>query len=97
MTGKIRKHELTRKDKEKDRMKHVRITNANMEPVFFAYPANLELDGIINNIVKNQKPEYDFVAELDGFGHQFRVISDNDIVKKFVEIFADIPFTYVAD
>jgi len=97
MTGKIKKHELTRKDKEEDRMKHVRITNANMEPVFFAYPANLELDEIIWTIVKNQNPEYDFVAQLDGFWHQFRVISEQDIVKKIVDIFASIPATYVAD
>jgi uncharacterized protein (DUF1015 family) len=65
MTGKIKKHELTRKDKEEDRMKHVRITNANMEPVFFAYPANIELDEIINNFIKNHNPEYNFVADLD--------------------------------
>ncbi len=97
MNGKIKKHELTRKDKEEDRMKHVRITNANMEPVFFAYPANSELDEIILTIVKNQNPEYEFVAQLDGFGHQFRVISDQDIVKKIVDIFANIPATYVAD
>lgn len=97
MTGKIKKHELTRKDKEEDRMKHVRITNANMEPVFFAYPANFELDEIIWTIVKNQNPEYDFVAQLDGFWHQFRVISDQEVIKKIVDIFASIPATYVAD
>jgi uncharacterized protein (DUF1015 family) len=97
MNEKIKKHELTRKDKEEDRMKHVRITNANMEPVFFAYPADLQLDEIINNIVKNQSPEYDFIADLDGFGHQFRVISDQEIIKKIVDLFANIPFTYVAD
>ena len=62
----IKKHELTRRDKEDDRMIHVNITDANVEPVFFAYPAQAELDGIIEEIVKNQKPEYDFVAD-DGF------------------------------
>ena len=62
----IKKHELTRKEKEDDRMVHVNITDANVEPVFFAYPAQAELDGIIENIVKNQEPEYDFIAD-DGF------------------------------
>ncbi|MCF7834701.1 DUF1015 family protein [Candidatus Gracilibacteria bacterium] len=97
MNGNIKKHELTRKDKEEDRMKHVRITDANMEPVFFSYPAREELDEIINNIVKNQEAEYDFVADLDGFGHKFRVISDQNVIQKIVDIFANIPATYVAD
>lgn len=97
MNGKIKKHELTRKDKEEDRMKHVRITNANMEPVFFAYPAKEEIDVIISDIVKNQSPEYDFIADLDGFWHQFWVISDQEIIKKIIDLFVEIPFTYVAD
>lgn len=97
MNGNIKKHELTRKDKEEDRMKHVRITNANMEPVFFAYSAKKELDDMIQDFVKNNQPEYDFVADLDGFGHQFRVISDQELIKKIVDLFAQIPFTYVAD
>jgi uncharacterized protein (DUF1015 family) len=97
MDGNIKKHELTRKDKEEDRMKHVRITNANMEPVFFAYPAKRELDDMIQDFVKNNEPEYDFVADLDGFGHQFRVISDNQTIEKIVNLFTQIPATYVAD
>ena len=75
LNGVIRKHELTRKDKEEDRMKHVRITNANMEPVFFTYPAVKELDNIVAAIVANQSPVYDFVAE-DGFGHHFWLVDD---------------------
>lgn len=97
MNWNIKKHELTRKDKEEDRMKHVRITNANMEPVFFAYPAKKELDDLIENIVKNNDPEYDFVADLDGFGHQFRVISDDEMINKIIQLFAEMPATYVAD
>jgi uncharacterized protein (DUF1015 family) len=97
LNGIIKKHELTRKDKEEDRMKHVRITNANMEPVFFTYPAVKEIDEIVENIVKNQKAEYDFTAD-DGFGHHFWVINDDAIIKKISELFATkVPFTYVAD
>ena len=97
MTGIIKKHELTRKDKEEDRMKHVRITNSNMEPVFFTYPAVKEIDVIVENIVKNQKPEYDFTAN-DGFGHHFWVINDDAIINKIIELFkTKVPFTYVAD
>jgi uncharacterized protein (DUF1015 family) len=97
MKGIIKKHELTRKDKEEDRMKHVRITNANMEPVFFAYPAVKEIDDIVNNIVKNQQPEYDFTAE-DGFGHHFWLINDKKIIDTIIELFkTKVPFTYVAD
>ncbi len=92
----IKKHELTRKDKEEDRMKHVRNTNANVEPVFFAYPAVAEIDEIIRKIVVNQNPEYDFISE-DGFGHHFWVISDEVTVNKLVGLFAQIPSTYVAD
>jgi len=97
MNGIIKKHELTRKDKEEDRMKHVRITNANMEPVFFTYPAVDEIDVIVENIVKHQKPEYDFTAD-DCFGHQFWVINDNSTINKIIELFkTKVPFTYVAD
>lgn len=97
LNGNIKKHELTRKDKEEDRMIHVRITNANVEPVFFAYPDNKEIDQIVDNIVKNQKPEYDFVAD-DGFGHHFWVINDDATNKRIAEIFKnDIPYLYVAD
>jgi uncharacterized protein (DUF1015 family) len=96
MNGIIRKHELTRPDKEEDRMKHVRITNANMEPVFFSYPAVPELDTIVGAFVKNHQPIYDFVS-VDGIGHHFWVIWQPDIIGKITELFGKIPFTYVAD
>ena len=93
----IKKHELTRKDKEDDRMIHVRITNANVEPVFFSYPSNNELDGIISSYVSLHDPVYDFVAE-DGFGHHFWIIDDKVLINRIVEIFRDdIPGLYVAD
>lgn len=96
MAGKIKKHELTRVEKEEDRMKHVRNQNANIEPVFFAYPAIAEMDKIVEKVVKNTKPEYDFVAE-DGFGHHFWTIEDAAVNKRITEIFASIPALYVAD
>ena len=96
LNGVIRKHELTRNDKEEDRMKHVRITNANMEPVFFAYPAVKELDAIVEKIVSTQLPAYDFVAE-DGFGHHFWVVEQSETIAEIVRLFAEIPATYVAD
>lgn len=96
MNNVIKKHELTRKDKEEDRMKHVRITNANMEPVFFTYPAVAELDEIVAKFVNENAPVYDFTAD-DGFGHHFWVIYNSDLIKRIVELFAQIPATYVAD
>lgn len=96
MNGIIKKHELTRADKEEDRMKHVRITNANMEPVFFTYPAVKEIDEIVSDIVSNQQPEYDFVSD-DGFGHHFWVIDDTDTINKITGLFSEVPYTYVAD
>ncbi|MBO7225823.1 MAG: DUF1015 domain-containing protein [Bacteroidales bacterium] len=94
----IKKHELTRKDKEDDRMIHVNITNVNVEPVFFAYPAHQEIDQIVENIVKNEKPVYDFIAKEDGFGHTFWVIEDEKTVARIEEIFEkEIPALYVAD
>ena len=96
MNGIIKKHELTRKDKEEDRMMHVRINNANVEPVFFSYPAVKEIDDIVNNAIKNP-PVYDFVAD-DGFGHHFWLIDDDITVKKITELFATkVPYLYVAD
>ena len=92
----IKKHELTRRDKEEDRMKHVRVNNANIEPVFFAYPANDELDTIVSHIVKNRQPEYDFVAP-DGFGHHFWLIDNAETIRRITEIFASIPSLYIAD
>jgi len=96
MNGTIKKHELTRPDKEEDRMIHVRNQNANVEPVFFAYPSVKEMDQIVENVVKNSKPVYDFVA-ADGFGHHFWVIDDAAVNKRITEIFAKIPALYVAD
>ncbi|HEY5511214.1 MAG TPA: DUF1015 family protein [Prolixibacteraceae bacterium] len=96
LNGVIKKHELTRKDKEEDRMKHVRITDANMEPVFFAYPAVAEIDNIVAAIVSSEKPIYDFVAD-DGFGHHFWLIEDKNTITRLVKLFAALPSTYVAD
>lgn len=94
----IKKHELTRKDKEDDRMIHVNITSANVEPVFFSYPAHKEIDTIVSDIVNNQEPIYDFIAKEDGFGHTFWVINDKAKIKRIEEIFEkDIPTLYVAD
>lgn len=93
----IKKHELTRKDKEEDRMKHVRITNANVEPVFFAYPAVSEIDEIVGKITA-EKPIYDFIAKEDGFGHRFWVIEDDATIKRIVELFdTKVPAMYIAD
>lgn len=96
LNGIIKKHELTRADKEEDRMKHVRITAANMEPVFFTYPAVKEIDDIVNAIVTSQEPEYDFTS-ADGFGHHFWVIREKETIKKLTDLFAAVPATYVAD
>jgi len=96
MDGKILKHELTRVDKEEDRMIHVRNQNANIEPVFFSYRAVKEMDDLVSNFVKNNKPVYDFVAE-DGFGHIFWVVDDTATINKITEIFSKIPALYVAD
>lgn len=96
MNGIIRKHELTRPDKEEDRKKHVRITNANMEPVFFTYPANPAIDRIIAAYVAEHAPEYDF-SSVDGFGHHFWVIREEKIISELIRLFAGIPYTYVAD
>ena len=95
MTGKIKKHELTRRDKEEDRMKHVRVNNANIEPVFFAYPHHDELDRIVADVAKGE-PEYDFTAP-DGVGHRFWVISDEAAIRRITEIFAAMPALYIAD
>ncbi|MCD6179165.1 MAG: DUF1015 domain-containing protein [Bacteroidales bacterium] len=97
LNGIIKKHELTRPDKEEDRMIHVRINNANIEPVFFTYPAVAEIDEIVADIVNNQTATYDFVSE-DGFGHHFWVINEADINERLEQLFKDkVPFTYVAD
>jgi len=93
----IKKHELTRPDKEEDRMILTRYTDANIEPVFFYYKAVDEIDQIVENIVKNQEADYDFVAE-DGFGHHFWTVNDAAVNKRIEELFAsEVPYTYVAD
>lgn len=96
MTGKIKKHELTRRDKEEDRMKHVRVNNANIEPVFFAYPDNDELDRIVMKYT-SREPEYDFVAKLDGFGHTFWIIDDENDMEQITGYFEQMPALYIAD
>lgn len=96
MNGVIKKHELTRRDKEEDRMKHVRVNNANIEPVFFAYPDNAELDAIVAKYTA-RKPEYDFIAPGDGFGHTFWVIDEKEDIDRITVLFADMPALYIAD
>lgn len=96
MNGIIKKHELTRRDKEEDRMKHVRVNNANMEPVFFAYPDNEKLNALLNKYAATE-PEYDFIAPIDGFRHQFWVIFDKDDMKLITDEFAAMPALYIAD
>ncbi len=95
MEGRIKKHELTRRDKEEDRMKHVRVNNANIEPVFFAFPDNEALENIIRTVTAG-KPEYDFVAP-DGFGHTLWVIEDPEMIRTVTEEFDKIPNLYIAD
>ena len=90
----IKKHELTRPDKEEDRKKHVRISEMNAEPVFFAYPAVANLDQLVSEIVEGN-PEYDFIAD-DGVRHEFWVVNDEK-VDSIIEEFDKIPATYVAD
>ena len=96
LTGVIKKHELTRRDKEEDRMKHVRVNNANIEPVFFAYPDNKVLNDLIMRYAQTE-PEYDFIAPIDGFGHKLWVISDDNDIKTITDEFAKMPALYIAD
>ena len=96
LNGSIKKHELTRRDKEEDRMKHVRVCNANIEPVFFAYPDNATLQGIIEKYAATT-PEYDFIAPIDGFRHQFWIISDKADMETITKEFAKMPSLYIAD
>lgn len=96
LNGVIKKHELTRRDKEEDRMKHVRVNNANIEPVFFAYPDNATLDALIMRYAATS-PEYDFIAPIDGFGHKFWVISDEKDIATITEEFGKMPSLYIAD
>ena len=96
LDGNIKKHELTRADKEEDRMKHVRVNNANIEPVFFAYPDDAVLDQLVAKYVKGA-PEYDYVAQGDGFRHQLWIIDKDEDIKTVTERFAHIPSLYIAD
>lgn len=96
LNGVIKKHELTRRDKEEDRMKHVRVNNANIEPVFFAYPDNDALDSLIMRYAAT-KPEYDFIAPIDGFRHQFWIISNDNDIAAVTNEFAKMPSLYIAD
>lgn len=96
LNGVIKKHELTRRDKEEDRMKHVRVNNANVEPVFFAYPDDAVLDEIVAKYTK-EKPEYDFIAPVDGFGHQFWIVDDPKDIESITARFAQMPSLYIAD
>ena len=96
LDGTIKKHELTRRDKEEDRMKHVRVNNANIEPVFFAYPDNAVLDALIMRYAATT-PEYDFIAPVDGFGHKLWVVSDDADIATITEEFRKMPSLYIAD
>ena len=96
MAGRIKKHELTRRDKEEDRMKHVRVNNANIEPVFFAYPDNAVLNELIMRYATTE-PEYDFIAPIDGFRHQFWVINDAKDTETITAEFSKMPSMYIAD
>lgn len=96
LTGVIKKHELTRRDKEEDRMKHVRVNDANIEPVFFAYPDNAVLDSLIMSYAATE-PVYDFIAPIDGFRHQFWVVDDDADIATITEEFAKMPNLYIAD
>ncbi len=95
MEGRIKKHELTRRDKEEDRMKHVRVNDANIEPVFFAFPDNESLQHIIDTVTAGE-PEYDFVAP-DGFGHTFWVVNEPELIAAITAEFDKIPYLYIAD
>ena len=94
--GVIKKHELTRRDKEEDRMKHVRVNNANIEPVFFAYPDNAVLNELLMRYAATE-PEYDFIAPIDGFRHQFWCVTDDTDIATITEEFRKMPSLYIAD
>ena len=96
MNGTIKKHELTRRDKEEDRMKHVRVNNANLEPVFFAYPDNETIDSLVARYAATA-PEYDFVAPVDGFRHTLWLVRDPQDIDTITQTFARIPRLYIAD
>lgn len=95
-SGAIKKHELTLKAKEDDRMVHIRIQNANIEPVFFAYPANQTIDAIVAKYIQRE-PDYDFTASEDGFGHQLWTISEKEDIAELTSAFETVPAFYIAD
>ena len=95
LDGVIKKHELTRCDKEEDRMKHVRVNDANIEPVFFAYPDNAEIDSIVADVTSGE-PVYDFVS-AEGFGHKFWVVDNENRIERITALFGAIPALYIAD
>ncbi len=95
LTGRIKKHELTRREKEADRMHHIEINNANIEPVFLAFPDNSTLEDIIDRTAQTT-PEYDFVSE-DGIGHTLWVIRDKETIDTITREFGEIPYLYIAD
>ena len=95
LTGRIKKHELTRREKEADRMHHIEINNANIEPVFLAFPDNSTLEDIIDRTAQTT-PEYDFVSE-DGIGHTLWVIKDKETIETITKEFGEIPYLYIAD
>lgn len=94
--GVIRKHELTRPDKEEDRKNHIRVSRIQAEPVFFAYPAYARLDALIGNITRASQPEYDFAAD-DGVVHRIWILSNRELIDRIIALFDEIPHTYVAD
>ncbi|MBQ8272774.1 MAG: DUF1015 domain-containing protein [Tidjanibacter sp.] len=95
LEGRIKKHELTRADKEEDRMKHVRAQSANLEPVFFAYPEREDMNAIVNRVIA-EAPKYDFVSE-DGVGHTLWLVDSDEDIENITAIFEQIPALYVAD
>lgn len=96
MSGVIKKHELTRSDKEEDRMKHVRVNDANIEPVFFAYPDDAVIDALVARYAASE-PEYDFIAPIDGFRHRLWIVSEDADIQTITEQFAKMPHMYIAD
>lgn len=96
INGVIKKHELTRKDKEEDRMIHVRLNNANIEPVFFAYPDNEHLDTVIDKYTAKE-PEYDFIAQPGNLHNRLWVVDNEDDIADITREFGKMPSLYIAD
>ncbi len=96
LIGRIKKHENTRKDKEKDRMNHIGFTDANTGPVFITYKAKDEIKQMINRWTKEENPVYDFISE-DGIVHTCWVIDDESTIQQLIKSFAEIDYLYIAD